>query len=346
VCENDASSACTRYRALQFVPLLARRLGSVDVLLPHPPNRSGDGFAGRARFFSGHAAAYAARTRELSARLRSCDAVLVQRAAYPLGPNWVCRSLVSFPGRVVLDLDDAVFVPRPNMAQKSRVARWLYGPAQTLAVLARADAVVAGSVELAAAIERRARGRANVLQTIPDVSRYPLASHPPRRPMSVGWVGTPGNRVYLDPLVEVFARLASEGVATLEVVSSEAWHGAPGFRRWSQDEEASVFARYDVGVMPLPDTPYTRAKAGFKLLQSMAAGVGVVASPVGVNRSLVEDSGAGLLADTPEEWERSLRKFAADHRFRIESGVRGRAFAERTCNLESHADTLASLLTG
>ena len=98
--------------------------------------------------------------------------------------------------------------------------------------------------------------------------------------------------------------------------------------------------------MPLPDTTYTRSKAGFKLVQSLAAGVGVVASPVGVNRRAVEQSRGGMLATTPEEWEVSLRSLAADPALRAEHGARGRAFAERTCDLEQHADTLASLLTG
>ena len=58
--------------------------------------------------------------------------------------------------------------------------------------------------------------------------------------------------------------------------------------------------------MPLPDTPYTRAKAGFKLLQYMAAGCAVIASPWGSTRWLVEESGAGLLASTPAQWELAI----------------------------------------
>jgi glycosyltransferase involved in cell wall biosynthesis len=106
-----------------------------------------------------------------------------------------------------------------------------------------------------------------------------------------------------------------------------------------------VFSRFDVGIMPLPDTPYTRSKAGFKLLQSLAAGVGVVASPVGVNRMLVESSGGGMLAQTSEEWELCLRRLAADPSLRADLGARGRAFVESTCDLEAHTDTLASVLS-
>jgi glycosyltransferase involved in cell wall biosynthesis len=40
--------------------------------------------------------------------------------------------------------------------------------------------------------------------------------------------------------------------------------------------------------MPLPDSPWERGKCGYTLVQYTACGVPVVASPVGVNRELVE----------------------------------------------------------
>ena len=47
--------------------------------------------------------------------------------------------------------------------------------------------------------------------------------------------------------------------------------------------------------MPLPDSPWERGKCGFKLIQYMAAGLPVVASPVGVNDRIVSP-GVGYLA--------------------------------------------------
>jgi glycosyltransferase involved in cell wall biosynthesis len=163
--------------------------------------------------------------------------------------------------------------------------------------------------------------------------------------MLVGWVGTPGNLGYLDPLSGVFARLRQAGVAELEVVCTRPWSGPARFRRWLLAEEAEVFARYDVGIMPLPDLPFTRAKAGFKLLQSLASAVPVVASPVGVNRFLLEESGGGILASTPDEWERALRQLAARPELRAELGARGRRFVASYADLDAQADTLAALLS-
>jgi glycosyltransferase involved in cell wall biosynthesis len=98
--------------------------------------------------------------------------------------------------------------------------------------------------------------------------------------------------------------------------------------------------------MPLPDGPYTQAKAGFKLLQYMAAGCAVVASPVGINRRLVEESGAGLLARTPSEWEAAIRELAGDPEGRGEYGARAQRFVRGFADRDSHADALVAMLRG
>jgi glycosyltransferase involved in cell wall biosynthesis len=61
--------------------------------------------------------------------------------------------------------------------------------------------------------------------------------------------------------------------------------------RWSEVAQHDALASLDVGVAPVPDAPYERGKCGYKLLQYGAAGVPVVASPVGVNREILRAFG-------------------------------------------------------
>jgi glycosyltransferase involved in cell wall biosynthesis len=98
--------------------------------------------------------------------------------------------------------------------------------------------------------------------------------------------------------------------------------------------------------MPLSNTPYARAKAGFKLLEYMAAGLPVVASPVGVNAELITRSGAGYLAASADEWDAALRELATSVELRRELGARGRSFVEAYVDLDGQARALAALLRG
>jgi len=345
VTDQSRSGPSTTYRAVQHLPRLRERLGEVDALLAPADVERGQGRVDQARFFASHAIRYVRRGLDLAHVIRGYDAVLVQRGVYPMGPGWAAQALVRFPGRVVYDLDDAIFYPAPVLVDKGAAARWLYGPQQVLRLLARADAVVTSTQELANALPGRTADA--VLPTVPDPWLFPRAEQRPELPLRVGWAGTAASLGYLDPLAGVFERLEREGVARLEVVSSEPWRRGPStFSRWSLDTAPGFFARFDVGVMPMPDTRFTRAKAGFKMLQYMAAGAAVIASPVGVNTELIERSAGGFLATGAAEWEQALRRLAGDVQLRRRLGDRGRAFIEGYADLDAQADTLALLLSG
>jgi hypothetical protein len=317
----------------------------VDVLLHDdfvPRSRAP---AARGIFFARSALDYCRVAVRIARAANRYDAVLVQRGLYPLGPGSIVRALERYGGRVVFDLDDAVFAGSPAFHARPRIARWIYGPQQALRLLHRADATVVSTESLASILPAWAHVDA-IIPTVPDPKRYPVAEHVQEAPVRVGWAGSMRNIPYLNMVRPALERLASDGSATLEVVSSEPWSGPSSFRRWELAEEATVFARFGIGIMPLPDTAYTRAKAGFKLLQYMAAGVPVVASPVGINRKLVEESRSGFLADGADDWEAAIRVLACDASLRKELGSRGRAFVEGYADLDGHADTLATLLRG
>jgi hypothetical protein len=342
--EMSPWSASTRHRALQHVPRLRARLGEVELLVADDEVVRPPGRIGQMRYFGTHALRYARRWRGLRYQLRRFDAVLVQRGLYVMGPGWIARELERFGGRVVYDLDDAVFSIHPELALKGPAARWLYGPQQARRLTRRANAVVVSTEEIARVLPEGTAAHV-VLPTVPDVAVYEQARHV-EQPGIVGWAGTSGGVMYLDPLREVFADLQAQGLGELEVVSSRPWTGPSRFRPWRIEDEPSLFARFAVGIMPLPDTPYTRGKAGFKLLQYMSAGVPVVASPVGVNSELVEQSGGGYLATGPAEWRDALARLLGDPGLRAEMGARGRAFVERYADLDRQADVLAGLLRG
>ena len=345
VCEQPVTSSSTQFRALQHLPRLRERLGEVDAFVVDAGPRRSHGRLDQARFFGRHALRYARRAGELARALPRYDAVLVQRGVYPMGPAWAVAPVERFPGRLVLDLDDALWEQPPVVAAKGRAGRWLYGGHQARRLLRRAEAVVASTRALADMLPGRSADA--IVPTVPDPAPFPRVEHLAERPLRVGWTGTPGNLRYLDPLAGVLDRLQHEGFVSFEVVSSEPWRRGPGrFTQWRLEDVPAFFARFEVGLMPLPDTPYTRAKAGFKLLQYMAAGAVSVASPVGVNTELVERSGGGLLAGEPPEWEEALRALAADRERRAELGERGRRFVEGYADLEGQADTLARLLRG
>src|SRR5690606_12277585 len=96
------------------------------------------------------------------------------------------------------------------------------------------------------------------------------------------------------------------------------------FRRWRKETEISDLAMIDIGIMPLPDDPWTQGKCGCKALQYMALKIPAVISPVGVNSEMVQHGVEGYLCTTLEEWSMHLEDLILNPDKRIAMGELGR----------------------
>src|SRR5262249_49590588 len=98
---------------------------------------------------------------------------------------------------------------------------------------------------------------------------------------------------------------------------------------WSAATERMELASADIGVSWVPDDLWSKGKCGLKVLQYMAAGLPVVANPVGVQAEMVRHGETGFLADTQDEWTDAIRQLAADPALRQRMGNAGRRVVER-----------------
>ena len=89
--------------------------------------------------------------------------------------------------------------------------------------------------------------------------------------------------------------------------------------------------------MPLLDSPWECGKCGFKLIQYMACGKPVVASPVGVNRAIVDDGVNGYLAETSSAWFDSLKLLCENRDKGRKMGLHGQERVRQLYSLEATA---------
>jgi glycosyltransferase involved in cell wall biosynthesis len=81
---------------------------------------------------------------------------------------------------------------------------------------------------------------------------------------------------------------------------------------WTEETEVENILAFDVGIMPLDDNPWSKGKCGFKLIQYMSCKKPVIASPVGINLSIVKDGENGFLVKTLDEWFDAFEKLYTD----------------------------------
>jgi glycosyltransferase involved in cell wall biosynthesis len=162
----------------------------------------------------------------------------------------------------------------------------------------------------------------------------------------VGWIGQRATSSFLQPYKSIFEHFSSNGQAQFVAIGIDAVAlGLPMESvGWTEDTEVASIASLDIGIMPLVDGPFERGKCGYKLIQYMACGLPVIASPVGVNCQIVEHGVNGFLAETPEQWEQALRTLLADPDLRRRMGQAGRHKVEQHYCIQVTGPKMAALL--
>jgi hypothetical protein len=336
-------AASTRQRLLQYAPVL-ERADITLICMPLLDNGYLDRFnRGQAVSAASIAAAYLARIRTLLAG-RGFDALWVHCEAFPYLPGFVERSVFRPGTPVIFDFDDAVF--HQYGEHRLGLVRKVLGR-KLEPLLQGAALCLCGNDYLRDYASRFCR-QCETLPTVVDTSvLVPRAAHPPKGDSpTIGWVGSSSTWRYVKPILPLCSALAREARAEIRVVGARDRSMPEGFRfvDWSQASEVAELQGMDIGIMPLPDDPWTRGKCGYKLIQYMACGLPVVASPVGVNREIVEHGVNGLLAQTPGEWDRALRTLLADPELRARMGQAGRRKVEERYSLQVTGPRLVALL--
>jgi glycosyltransferase involved in cell wall biosynthesis len=114
--------------------------------------------------------------------------------------------------------------------------------------------------------------------------------------------------------------------------------------RWSEATEPAEIAAADVGIGWVPDDAWSRGKCGLKVLQYQAAGLPVVANPVGVQAEFVKHGVTGFQAASTEQWVNAIRALAADASLRRRMGEAGRRQVEDHFSLPPGAAKWTELL--
>jgi len=274
------------------------------------------------------------------------DVVILQRRLLPV---WQLALLRRYARRLIYDCDDAVFqrdsYNRKGPESWSRTARFW-------AAVYAADAVIVGNDHLRRqTVEYVERSRVHRIPTCVEPQLYRPVRHRRRGAEArLAWIGQRSTLGSLYRARECFAaaavrlpglqmRLICDRPANLYPLKV-----VP--RQWSSATESAELADADIGVNWLPDDNWSRGKCGLSVLQYMAAGLPVVANPVGMNRRMVVHGRTGLLASTPQQWSEAIERLAADPALRERLGRAGRRLVERRYSVSAwgpkFADVVAS----
>ena len=275
------------------------------------------------------------------------DLIWLEKEALPWVPWSLERMLWPRNIPIVADYDDAIF----HRYDQSSNALIRFGLGRKIGhVMATAHTVFAGNEYLAQHAQRAGAHTTEIVPTVVDTDAYKTqqADRADGRP-TIGWIGTPETwNNFARNFVPILRATALQENALCRVVGAEPKSRTEmpfEYLPWNEETEISLIKGMDVGLMPLPDTPWTRGKCGYKLIQYMACGLPVVASPVGVNSQIIEHGVNGFLAETDEEWQHSITLLLKDAALRSRMGAAGLRAVEERFSLKVWAPRVRDMLS-
>lgn len=252
----------------------------------------------------------------------------------------------------VVDADDAMWcIDKDNLAHKSwnnQAMNWRYMDESAK----RADLVTVTTEHLARRYGKH--GRVEILPNcIPsEVFNYEKPTGYDSSRVAIGWTGFVATHPHDLKVVGDAAKRAVDDTEAVVRVIGDAGGVA---REWGLDSSAvegiapqplgpayfSAMSTIDIGLVPLADSPFNRAKSWLKALEFSAMGVPVIASPTPDNVRLSRQVPM-LLAKTPDEWYGHLR-WLIDHPYQREKrGTEARTAVRENFTVEAAGERWAA----
>lgn len=268
-------------------------------------------------------------------KARRYDAIFVQRSMFrwesPPLTEWIAKKITGLP--IAYHLDDGIWLEARRRWSEMRCRL--------------ATTVVTGNEVIKRFAEESGASTTHVEYAV-DSSAYPVAEHVEKDRVTIGYTGI-YPELHLEPIAEPLRRVCEATGARVLAVGGlrrpdlGALNPHLDWRPWDHADEYSWAKSFDIGIMPLSDTELHRTKEPLKVKEYMAAGLPMVLSPVGHNRSVVTDGREGYFADGDEQWEERLRRLVESHELRVELGANGRALVLERYDLPRMLADLADL---
>lgn len=339
----DRLGASSRLRFLQYLPILSKIGIDFDVQPFFSDEMLQEKYKKGNYSLIGLLHAYVQRIKILVLK-KKFDLIWIEKESLPWIPAQIEKALLSGVP-YVQDFDDAWF--HNYDLHRSNGVRKILGR-RLDQLMAGSRLVVGGNNYLVDRAVAAGAAWTEKVPTVIDLERYPAV---PKNNVAgvlpkIVWIGSPSTVRYLRELAVPLAALAKKVPFKLRVIGAHlALDGVEvECLPWSEDSEVAAVAACDIGVMPLIDSPWERGKCGYKLIQYMACQLPVVASPVGVNKDIVEEGRNGFLAERPKDWTDALSQLLTQPELRLRMGKEGRHRVETTYCLQVTGPILANLL--
>lgn len=299
----DTKGASSKYRILQFVETLKKHFEIETFYFwnnTYVTKYMQDKHKYAAQIFITYLGAFIKRLYQLFFVASKVDIVIFQKTCIPKVNINHINALKKRGIKIVLDIDDAVYVFKRD---------------QTDVIAALSDLVICGNKTLVNHYSKYCKNCV-ILPTVENTTLFEPFYMDTFQNKKIGWIGSKSTVSNLEIVVDAINRIIDfHPEVTFDIISNTAMDFPSRIKncrliKWTEDDYLKGLSQFSVGIMPLENNEVNQGKCGFKLVQCLNMKKPVVASDIGINKDIVGE--CGLIANSSDEWFTQLEKLLFD----------------------------------
>lgn len=259
------------------------------------------------------------------------DIIILQRV---VDPNLVTTgSILTSAGKlVVMETDDMLDrIHATNVARKAYTSERLLAYNQAMQKFSGVTVTTPLLVEHYHHVNPNITAVPNMIDF--DIRKWPEPKFNVDRPIRIGWTGSTSHTCDIDIIGPVLAQVMAKYPNTEYVHFSDPFmleylrdhYGLPADRLKLVDivpfaQYPMGLANFDIGLAPLANTEFNRAKSYLKVMEYSACGIPFVASRVGEYLRYTDPGQDGFLCGNTAEWVEAVSTLVEDTQRRREMG--------------------------
>lgn len=272
------------------------------------------------------------------------DKIIIEKELFPYFFSWFEKALHLLNVKYIVDYDDAIF-HNYDLSTNKLISFCLKNKINN--VMKYSSCVVAGNSYLAERATASGAKKIVILPTVIDVDLYNPKKKYASSKIVIGWIGSPSTFKYIKNSKTIFLKLLQNQNVELHIIGASENLGLgenAKYLKWTEESEVALISKFDIGIMPLENTPWELGKCAYKLIQYMGCGVPIVASAVGMNMEVVDEGINGFLVSEEVQWLEKLSQLIEDSSLREAFGKKGRIKAELEFSIQKKQAVLLSVL--